>query len=118
MNFMGVRKPDPGGQKNKVRVSKKNKVGGQKNKVRGFKKQVVKKTRWGVKKNKRGSKKQDGGSKTQGSRITFIILYHPLIPHLILAVNNIMIVVYPCYTDIISISAVLKELCPSIKLPG
>ena len=30
MNFMGVRKPDPGGQKNKVRVSKKNKVGGQK----------------------------------------------------------------------------------------
>ena len=32
MNFMGVRKPDPGGQKNKVRVSKK-KVGGQKNKM-------------------------------------------------------------------------------------
>ena len=55
-----------GGQKNKVRVSKKNKVGGQKNKVRGLKKQGVKKTRWGVKKTRGGSKKQGGGSKKQG----------------------------------------------------
>ena len=97
MNFMGVRKADPGGQKskvggqrnkvgdqknkvggqknkvggqkNKVRVSKKNKVGGQKNKVRGLKKQGVKKTRWGVKKTRGGSKKQGGGSKKQGPQL-------------------------------------------------
>ena len=97
MNFMGVRKADPGGQKskvggqrnkvgdqknkvggqknkvggqkNKVRVSKKNKVGGQKNKVRGLKKQGVKKTRWGVKKTGGGSKKQGGGSKKQGPQL-------------------------------------------------
>jgi hypothetical protein len=98
-------------------VSKK-KWGVKKTRLGGFKNRWSKKQGGGSKKNKRGSKKQDGESKTQGSRITFIILYHPLIPHLILAVNNIMIVVYPCYTDIISISAVLKEFCPSIKLPG
>ena len=51
MNFMGVRKADPGGQKSKV-GGQRNKVGGQKNKVRGSKKtrvggqknRVVKKT--------------------------------------------------------------------------
>ena len=57
MNFMGVRKADPGGQKSKV-GGQRNKVGGQKNKVGGQKNKVggqknkggVKKTRWGVKK--------------------------------------------------------------------
>ena len=94
MNFMGVRKADPGGQKskvggqrnkvgdqknkvggqknkvggqkNKVRVSKKNKVGGQKNKVRGLKKQGVKKNKVGGQKNKVGGQKNKGGSKKQG----------------------------------------------------
>ena len=56
MNFMGVRKADPGGQKSKV-GGQRNKVGGQKNKVRGSKK------------NQGGGSKKQGGQKNRGPLI-------------------------------------------------